>query len=251
MMILPAAVGLLDAPQQPATAYAEHRARAIKECEAIAPGDYQSGLYFNPDGYRSYYTQSKCLQEAAVRFRDAELCSRVRQRRALLSSSWGYSATQCRKLVTEGIAEDRRTLEALKSQYAAGHVVLRDFRIEPNGNGRDFDVIPSLAGGPGHGHLLQIEILPPDHPQPVLIHASGNYVDGSSNLRIYITRQAIQQRMPGFVPGRRYPVRFTLTWSAPTGNSGAEWSNAFVGKIFPASERSQSLTKEVEFRTGR
>jgi hypothetical protein len=45
----------------------------------------------------------------------------------------------------------------------------------------------------------------------------------------------------------RYTVRTTLTLSVPTGSSSVRWSDAFVESIFPASERSRTFTKELEF----
>ena len=36
------------------------------------------------------------------------------------------------------------------------------FRIERNGNGRDFDIIPTFTGAYGHGYQLIFEILDPD-----------------------------------------------------------------------------------------
>ena len=108
--------------------YAEARSKAVKACDAINPSESQSGLIFNPDGYRSYYVRSKCFQEAAVAFRDAALCAQVNQRWSLLSSSWGYSARRCRQLVAEGTSADRAELEGLKNPYASGGVRLRGFR---------------------------------------------------------------------------------------------------------------------------
>ena len=35
--------------------YAEARSKAVTACEAIDPSQSESGLIFNPDGYRSYY----------------------------------------------------------------------------------------------------------------------------------------------------------------------------------------------------
>lgn len=84
--------------------YGDARSRTVKACEAISPSDSQGGLYFNPDGYRSYYVRSKCFQEAAILFRDATLCDHVKERRSLLASSWGYTAARCRQLVTEGFS---------------------------------------------------------------------------------------------------------------------------------------------------
>jgi hypothetical protein len=227
--------------------YEKGRASAIKACQAVDPGESQSGLYFNPEGYQSYYLQSKCFQDAAVRFRDVSLCAHVRQRRALLSSSWGYSRANCRKLVDGGVAADRRELEAMKAAYA-GAVRLRDFRVESNGNGRDFDIIPSFTEGKGHGYTIDVEILPAGEGRPpVLIHSSGYYVDPTSRLSIFVTSAEIRRRMPEFAAGRRYRVRLTATYSVPERTMSAEWSPAFVEQVFPERERVRSVTKEIEF----
>ena len=127
--------------------YDELRAAAIKTCQAIDPAESRSGLIGNPDGYRSYYVQSECFQRAAVEFRDNALCSRVRRRYSFFSSSWGYSTAQCEKLVAEGAAADRATVEDIKRRYLQGPVRLREFRVERNGNGRDFDIIPLFGDG--------------------------------------------------------------------------------------------------------
>ena len=82
---------LLDVTFAFPSGYTELRMAALKQCQAIDPADYQSGLFFNPDGYRSYYVRSECFQKTAVQFRDEALCAEVRQRVSLLSSSWGYS----------------------------------------------------------------------------------------------------------------------------------------------------------------
>src|SRR5262249_36966182 len=128
---------LLLATTASGASYDELRSGAVKRCQAVDPAEYQSGLYFNPDGYRSYYVRSQCFQQAAVQFRDHALCAEVKRRVSLLSSSWGYSQSRCRELVTEGAATDRKELEEMKQQYKTGAVSLRDFRVERNGNGRD------------------------------------------------------------------------------------------------------------------
>ena len=94
-----ALLGILAPSAASAFDYAEWHSKAVKACEAIDPSDSQSGLVFNPDGYRSFYVRSKCFQEAAVTYRDATLCAQVRRRWSLFSSSWGYTASRCRQLV--------------------------------------------------------------------------------------------------------------------------------------------------------
>jgi len=226
--------------------YATRRAAVVKKCESTNPSASQSGLFFNPDGYRSFYVRSQCFQDAAVQFRDATLCADVRQRRALLSSSWGYTAARCRMLVSEGVAADRRGLEEIVRRYATGGITLRDFQIERNGNGRDVDIIPVFAGIYGHGYTLSFEILRPDAP-PVLLHSSGYYVDEKSNLRIYIPQSDIRQRFPAFAMNRPYSVRATLMLDVGMGGQAGYWSDAFIENVFPVRERSRSITRQASF----
>jgi hypothetical protein len=247
MILLASTLAVLGMSAAPASDYDERRAASVKVCDAIDPAASQSGLYFNPDGYRSYFVRSQCFQQAAVNFRDDTLCAQVKQRRSLLSSSWGYSASRCRTLVADGIAADRRTLDDLKRQYLKGAITLRGFRIERNGNGRDFDIIPAFAGENAAGYTLTFAIIPPGGPAPLLLHSSGYYLDGHANLRIFVRGDDIEKRVPGFAPGRRYSVQATLTLTVPTGSGDVRWTDAFIDRVFPARERSQSTTEEIEF----
>jgi hypothetical protein len=61
-----------------AATYEQQKLAAVKSCRAIDPAEYQSGLIFNPEGYRSYYVRSECFQRTAVRFRDESLCRILR-----------------------------------------------------------------------------------------------------------------------------------------------------------------------------
>lgn len=241
-------VGLLTAASLSATDYASLRSAAVAQCEKISTSEYQSGLLFNPDGYRSYYVRSECVQRAAIQFRDESVCAQVRRRYSLFSSSWGISETQCRKLVAEGITKDRADLEAMKQPYVAGPMRLQSFRVEHNGNGRDYDIIPAFSGNYAHGYHLVFEILPPgDSSTPVVIHSDGYYLDPNTNLRIYVRQADIRQRFPAFALNRTYQVRATLTLDVGFGGQSGYWSDAFIESVFPVRERSQSLTLESEF----
>jgi len=238
--------GLLLASDAEAFDYAAAHSKAVKACEAISPSESQSGLFFNPDGYRSFYVRSKCLQEAAVTFRDTTLCKQVKERRSLLASSWGYSAARCRQLVTDGVARDRAELEKLKREYAAGGITLRDFRIERNGNGRDFDIIPVLNGTYAHGYALTFEFLP-ETGGPRLLYATGSYLDEKSDLSYYVTQATIRQQFPAFGLSRTYTVRATVTLDVGFGGQSGYWSPAFIERVFPMRERSQSMSKQMVF----
>ena len=229
--------------------YAEQRIAAIRQCEPIDPKQYHTGLIMNPDGYRSYYLRSQCFQRAAIKFRDPELCGEVRRRRALFSSSWGYSEKNCRKLVAAGIAEDRDALDAMKAEYESGHVRITDFTVLRNGNGRDFDIIPRFAGQGEHGYELRFDILPAGTGSaPVLLHATGFYLKGTENrIRIYVKRADLRTQFPAFREDVPYTVRATLTYSTGYGTLAGKWSDAFIEDHFPVAARSQDLVKEVTF----
>jgi hypothetical protein len=230
--------------------YVGARSTAVSTCEAIDPTESQSGLLLNPDGYRSYYVRSQCFQTAAVQFRDESLCAQVRQRRSLISSSWGYSPGQCRKLVAEGVAADRAALEEIKRLYARGAIQLQAVRIERNGNGRDFDIVPLISATYAHGYLLKFEILDVGEAgRPVSLHSSGYFVDAQSNLRIYVRQADIRERFPGFAVNRPYRVRATAVLDVGTGGPTGYWSEAFIERVFPVRERSQSITIQTVFQT--
>src|SRR5262245_42582068 len=238
----------LGAPAARSAGYEELRAAAVELWRAIDPDEYQSGLLFNPDGDRSYYVRSECFQRAAVQFRDSALCAGVKRRYSLFSSSWGYSAGRCRELVAEGAAADRAALEEMRRLQRRDPVRLRGFRLERNGNGRDYDVVPSFSGSHGHGHLLRVEAVGAGTgAADALLHASGYYVDGGSELRIFLRQDEIRRQIPGFAPGRTYSVRVTLVLDVGNGGPAGYWSDAFVESVFPTRERSHFVEQEVRF----
>ena len=228
-----------------ASEYTERRAVAVQACEKIDSSEAQTGLVMNPDGYRSYYVRSHCLQDAAVRFRDASLCRQVKRRWSMFSS-WGISQSSCRKLVDEKTAADRAALQELKRAYVAGAMHLDSLRVEKNGNGRDYDFLPVFSGNYPHGYLLTFEIVPPGSA-PVPVHSLGYYVDAASGLRSYVRQSDIRARFPGFEAGRTYAVRATAILSVPVGVMDALWPDAFVENIFPARDRTQTLTVDAQF----
>ncbi|WP_109488411.1 hypothetical protein [Occallatibacter savannae] len=233
-------------PHCAASDYAQRKAAASLHCESINPSEYETGLAFNPDGYRSFYVQSECFQNAAIQFRDASMCDRVRRRFSLLSSSWGVSTAQCRKLVAQGIATDRAEIEAERRSYLPGPPRLLSFRIERNGNGRDFDILPEFAPGYSHGYTLSFEIIGA-RKDPILLHSDGYYLDQNPILRIFVRQSEIRARFPELQLNHPYQVRATVTLSIGNGGMSGYWSDEFLEKEFPARARSQTLIKEITF----
>ena len=146
------------------------------------------------------------------------------------------------------MAADQRLLEEMKRLYMHGAVTLRDFRVQRNGNGRDFDIIPSFAGEHAHGYRLTFEIVRADHGAvPVLFHSSGYYVDGNSKLRIFVRQDEVRERLPDFALDHPYTVRATLILDVGNGAPTRYRSDAFIERVFPLRERSQAITREVRF----
>jgi hypothetical protein len=245
LLVVAAAWPLFAIAQSPPT-YEAARAAALKSCEAIDASAYRSGLAMNPDGYRSFYLRSECLQRTAVRFRDAVPCDRVVRRRALFSSSWGYSPQNCRTLVDRGIEEDRREIAELRQRFLSEAMVLRDVVVLRNGNGRDYDVKPVFAGASGTGYIITVEITAPDG-RTIPIHTNGYYADPRSELTLFIRREEIVARVPAFAPGAAYQVRVTTTYSLPAPSDARFMSDTFVEKTFPLRERQRTITRDVRF----
>ena len=239
---------LINATAVFSASYDELRSAGVKSCQAIDPAAYQSGLLFNPGGYRSYYVRSECFQRIAVEFRDLTLCTQVMQRYSLFSSSWGYSKAQCSKVVREGIAADEKMVTEMKQRYRQGAVRLRDFRLEKNGNGRDYDIIPAFTGDYAHGYILRFEILQSNGgKRATLLHSSGYYVDGNSNLRIFVRQEEIRHQFADFTLGQPCLMRATLILDIGNGGQAGRWSDAFIERTFPQRERSQFMDREVRF----
>jgi hypothetical protein len=135
----------------------------------------------------------------------------------------------------------------MKTAYAAGGIKLRDFRIERNGNGRDFDIIPTFTGTYAHGYMLTFEILPSASGLPVLLHTSGYHLDEQSNLRLYVPQADIKQRAADFSLNRPYTVRATVTLDVGYGGQAGYWSPSFIEGVFPIRERSQSIMRQATF----
>ena len=227
--------------------YDAMRSAAVNKCYAIDPSAHQSGLFFNPDGYRSYYERSRCLQNAAEMFRDETLCHDVKRRWSLFSSSWGISRRRCKELAQQGLAKDVLAIESLKRTYAEEHVRLVDFSILRNGNDRDFDIVPIFDGRDSHAYTLIFDLVIPNRA-PVLLHSSGFHLTGSSDrIRIYVPRAEIRKHLPEFSEHERYRVRARLEYSIGSGHANARWSERFINDGFPLTDRSQSVEKTVRF----
>jgi hypothetical protein len=134
----------------------------------------------------------------------------------------------------------------MKRAYGAAGVKLRDFQILRNGNGRDTDIVPAFAGSHGAGYRLTFEILHAN-ALPTLIYSSGHYVDGTSNMRLYVPQADIKRRFSDFELNRAYTVRGSIMFDVGMGSQSGAWSEAFIESVFPVRERSHSITRQAAF----
>ena len=241
------AIGMVACAQAGENFYETERASALKACAAIDPEAYESGLAFNPDGYRSYYKRSECLQAAAARFREEPLCKEVKERWSLLWSSWAFSEKRCRELVAQGIAKDRPLIEAIRRGYAARPVKVVNFRLQ-NNQGLNYTLYPKLEPGYQYRYTLRFELVAPDAPGgAVLFGTYAGPLSGIEALGINATVADLRQRFPAFAPGHSYRVRATAVLEVPNGGASLMWSETFIEKYFPRAERTQVMEKDADF----
>ena len=221
--------------------------QAIERCEQFGPREYESGLLFNPEGYRTYFRRSACLQRIAVEFRERQLCQRVRRRFSLFGSGWGYSRDNCEALVDAELVSDESALRAKRDAYLVGPVRLASVELVGNGNGRDYDIIPQFEDGFPHPYSLQFALIDErgiDH----VIHEWSSYLRGSNdNVRLYLPRQDLLERLPDLEQGREYPLRVRLTLAIGRGGVGGWLREDTIESVFPLAERVQELVTVVVF----
>lgn len=225
--------------------YADDAASARARCEAIDPKASVSGLWLNPDGYQAYYAQSECYQRFAIQFRQLSACDHVREKWALFSSTWGYSESNCRAEVEKGIASDTEELRSLRRAYLANPVRLTALTIERNGNGRDYDFIPSIGHGFRHAYHLSIWAIVDAKRYPLT--QQGFHLSGGENLRLFETSEELAARVPGFSPPKTLAVEADLVLDIGTGGYGTRWSPEFIAREFPRNERRQTIELVAEF----
>lgn len=225
--------------------YDDDAASARARCEAIDPKASFSGLWLNPDGYQAYYAQSECYQRFAIQFRQLSACDRVREKRALFSSTWGYSESRCRDEVEKGIATDTEELSSLRRAYLADPVRLTALAIERNGNGRDYDFVPAIGHGFRHAYRLSIWAIVDAKRHPLT--QQRFHLSGGEHLRLFETREALAARVPGFSPGKTLAVEADLVLEVGSGGSSSRWSPEFIARVFPRSERRQTIELVAEF----
>ena len=221
--------------------------QALNRCELISPRASQSGLVFNPEGFRTYYERSACLQRAAIEFRERRLCNQVKRRYSLFSSGWGYSRSNCRDLVDVGIEEDRAELEVMRLNYLAGPVRLTSVSMERNGNRRDYDFIPKFADGYVGGYQMNFYLTDATETKRLILQ-HGSYLRGTTdNIRLFLQREELLSSFPDLELGISYTMEVHLFLSIGIGGPGSWLRPSFVEEVFPIQTRTQVLTTSVNF----
>jgi len=114
--------------------------------------------------------------------------------------------------------------------------------LRRNGNGRDFDVIPSFAGNYAHGYILRFEIVTPD--RTALLHSAGYYLDGTGTICGFFLRQEeIRSRFIAFVAGQIYTARATSIFDTGGGGQAGRWSRSSTASFRCESDRNPSRAK--------
>lgn len=227
--------------------YESHYESGAANCQKIDPDEYQSGLFMNPSGSQSYYLRSACFQRLAVKLRAIEFCDEVRRRWALFSTSGNYSKGRCRELVKAGLADDSEELLSLRRRYEANPRRLLDLKISKNGNGRDYDLVPTFSrDGFSYGYTIAVYLLKPSG-QRVLIDENGFNLRGGERIRMFARSRDITRRWRGFRPGETYDVEVTMTLSVGHGPPQRMRSEAFMESVFPTGSRQQVLKTRATF----
>jgi len=225
----------------------ENQQAGFEACQQISSTDYETGLWLNPEGYRSYYKRSACMQRLAIEFRDPSLCDEVRRRLALFSSSWGYSRRNCRSLVAEKLDRDRSGLEELRNNYLNLPMTAISVTLEPNGNGRDFDIIPRFSEGLPQGYELQFYLVEDNGARHQIFRHDGFLAGSESNLRLYLPRQELLANFPGIEFGRDYMLETSVTLSVGQRYIDGWLRRELLDEVFPRAERTQTLSSQARF----
>jgi hypothetical protein len=141
--------------------------RGRADCLGIPAGAYETGLLFNPAGYRTWFKRARCLQRLAVEWRDPELCSEVRQRRSLFFDGSAISEKACAEAVSSQLSEDRERIASTRivDFHRLGQV--RFARPDPGANHLLLHI--ETHGRHAGTYHVRVEAWPHDGAEPVVI----------------------------------------------------------------------------------
>ncbi len=221
--------------------YRERLAAAKARCETIPARKSHTALWFNPEGYRSYYERSMCYQELALHFRQPQFCQRVRQRRSLFGSSWGYSEQQCGKLVRQAISQDAASIEKLRDIYIHNPVQLIGVKLRQDGNGRDLDVLPVFSAGARQAYRFSVFIVDARGQRHRLIEQAFSLGQAKPSIVLFVKRGKVMRAAPGFSPSAPKLWVFELELVLPAGRGQALWPPAWLENRWPRAQRVQAV----------
>ncbi len=215
-MVLGALLVLGVSPALAADPFAAEKQRRVAACAAIPASDYSTGMIFNPPGQATLFHRARCFQELAVEEHDASLCAEVRERKSWFFDGSAVSEPACRAAVAERIARTDREFAA--RDFATLHR-LTSFRLQRNGNGRDFDLLVMTEGALYGLYEIDMSIASPGHAELISVFRRSYPHGGSTGPRwILLRRQVLADRLgPAFMDAA-LAVTVTLRYEKTVGN---------------------------------
>jgi len=221
--------------------YESRLAAAQTHCEEVPAMKSHSGLWLNPEGYRSYYERSMCFQELALDFRQPRFCRLVHQRYSLFGSSWGYSEKNCSKLVQQARQQDEERLAQWRQAYRRDPVRLLGVTLRQDGNGRDFDLIPVFSAGFRFGYRFSAFLLDPSGARHEVVTQGFRLGGVEPTISLFVRRDVITRAVPTFSAAAPFTWVFELEVALPAGRGNALWPPGWLERSWPRAQRVQAL----------
>jgi len=214
--------------------------RDFGECESIPADAYETGLLFNPAGRRTYFQRSRCLQRVAIKWRDAQLCDRVKQRRSLFFSGDAISEKACREAVAEQIANDIERAESIRVKEL--HKLVASNFARPHYLGGDFLLHIETEGSHPGGYQIRIEAWPNDSSASLVIDDYRQPLGSSGHsLTRTIREHQVHQVLRNQSMDREVQVRITLELPPRS------HADQFVLRLIPFESRRSTFDMQVDF----
>lgn len=209
-------------------------------CEAIPADAYETGLLFNPDGHRSYFKRSRCLQQLAVEWRAGALCEQVRTRRSMFFSGDAISATACRQLVNEQLRKDQEQVQAIDPETF--HQLVEVAFSQPPYAGDGLMIQIKTRGSHPGTYRLVIEALLSGTDTRVLAEYSQPLGTAPHELTRFILANQLRSVFGPLSPGQRLQMRATLTLPPRS------HKDHFVLTLTPETARRSSLENQYSWQ---
>ncbi len=209
----------------------------LGKCESIPANAYETGLLFNPAGRRTYFQRSRCLQGVAIKWRDAQLCDRVRQRRSLFFSGDAISESACQEAVAEQLVDDRERAESVATE--GFHRVIGAHLERPHYLGGDFLFRIETEGSHPGSYQIRIDALRASSASMIDDYRTPMGSNGHSLVRSIRPHQ-ISQALPD--EGMDHVVKFRITLELPPRSH----TDQFVLALIPIENRRSAFDITVD-----